>query len=232
MRAPCRTDCPTPPQPMIATVEPGLIWRGVEGGADAGGDAAADERELFRRQVGVDLHAHRLFDLHLLGEGAEAGHPADLGAVRPGALHVHAGRAHALAELGLVVQAEEAVAARGDERGDDPVTRLHAGDLGADREHRAGALVPEDQWRAHRHLALVGGDVGVADAARVDVQTHARGPEIREGDLLDHQRLVVRLQDGSPHRSLLLMGRSPLAGDTRLAVARSFSWVARPSCHG
>ena len=48
--------------------------RGVERRAHAGGDAAADERELLVGEVGVDLHDVRLVARHLVGEGAEAGH--------------------------------------------------------------------------------------------------------------------------------------------------------------
>ena len=53
--APWMTAWPTPPQPMTATLEPGFDLRGVERGADAGGHAAADQRELLVGQVGVDL---------------------------------------------------------------------------------------------------------------------------------------------------------------------------------
>ena len=58
-----------------------LDLRGVERGADAGGDAAADERELLGREIGLDLHQHRLVDGHLVGEGAEAARADDAAAV-------------------------------------------------------------------------------------------------------------------------------------------------------
>jgi hypothetical protein len=45
---------------------------GVEHGADAGGHAAAHERELLGRQVGGDADEERLLHGHLLGEGREA----------------------------------------------------------------------------------------------------------------------------------------------------------------
>ena len=117
MRAPWITDWPTPPHPITVTVAPGLDLRGVQRGADAGGDAAADERELLRREIGLHLHQHRLVDGHLVGEGAEPARRRSpllpSARVALGAIDV---RAHRLAQLRLVAEAEEAVAARGRRR--------------------------------------------------------------------------------------------------------------------
>ena len=50
----------------------GLDLRGVQRRADAGGDAAADERELLVGEVGLDLHDRHLVARHHVGERAEA----------------------------------------------------------------------------------------------------------------------------------------------------------------
>ena len=52
----------------------GLHLGRVERRADAGRDAAADQRQLRVRHVGLDLHHRRLVDRHRLGERAEPGH--------------------------------------------------------------------------------------------------------------------------------------------------------------
>ena len=51
IRAPWIAESPTPPQPNTATVEPGSILRGVEHRADAGGDAASDQRGAIERHL-------------------------------------------------------------------------------------------------------------------------------------------------------------------------------------
>ena len=62
---------PMPPQPITATVSPGADLRGVHHRADAGRDAAADERGLVERHVGPDLHEHVLVHEQLLGEARQ-----------------------------------------------------------------------------------------------------------------------------------------------------------------
>ena len=70
--APWIVAVPTPPQPMTATVAPGSHLGGVDRGAEAGREPAADERELVGREIGVDRDARRLVDRHHVGEAADA----------------------------------------------------------------------------------------------------------------------------------------------------------------
>ena len=93
-------------------------------------------------------------------------------AVGARALRQHHVRAHRLAQVRLVAQAEEAVAARGRERRDHAVADRDAGHVAAHREHGARALVAEDDRRRQRHVAVGEAQVGVAHAAGVDVHEH------------------------------------------------------------
>ena len=68
---------PMPPQPITATVVAGAHLRGVHHRADAGGDAAADERGLVERHVGPDLHEQVLVHEQLLGEARQVGELVD-----------------------------------------------------------------------------------------------------------------------------------------------------------
>ena len=121
----------------------GLDAGGVERRAHTGGDAAADQRELVVGDVGLDLDDRRLVARHRLGERAEAGHGHVVGAVGALAAQRHHHVELGVAEVRLVVEAEPAVAARRDERGDDVVALLDVRDLLADLDDRAGALVAE-----------------------------------------------------------------------------------------
>ena len=53
--------------------------------------------------------------------------------------------------------------------GDDAVAGLDLGDLGADLEHLAGALVAEDGAGHDADVAVLERQVGVADAARAEL---------------------------------------------------------------
>ena len=77
MRAPWIADRPTPPQPNTATVEPGAMRGGVQHRADAGGDAAADQRGAVERHVVANLHDGVLVHEHPFGIGREVGELID-----------------------------------------------------------------------------------------------------------------------------------------------------------
>ena len=178
-----------------------LDLRGVERGAHAGGDATADERELLGRQVGLDLHAASTRRSVI----SSAKVPSPVMPLTSDAV----GRAcpstpsscdaHPLAQLRLVVQAEEAVAARGHERRDDPVA---ACDPRARRcrprarcrrpRGRGSAACPSAPcpWRRSRRSGRRRSR-RCAPARRADPG--------RRGDLFDHQRLVVGGEDGCSH---------------------------------
>ena len=130
--------------------------RGVERRADAGGDAAADERELL---VGRSVSIFTTDDSSTVIASAKVPSPVIVVYVacrRGGCRGIAIMTSNsALAQVRLVVQAEAADAARGDEGGDDAVALLHPGDLRADLDDRAGALVAED------HVPGIIGDVAV-----------------------------------------------------------------------
>ncbi len=154
----------------------GVHLRGVERGADAGGDAAADQRELVVGDARVDLDDRRLVARHRLGERAEAGHGRVVGAVGALAAVAHHDLELGVAEVRLVVQAEPADAARGDERRDDLVALVEAGDVLADLDDRARALVAEDRAGHDADVAVLQRQVGVADAAGAELDDDVARP--------------------------------------------------------
>ena len=66
--APLMHERPTPPQPMYRNRRARLDFGGVDHGADAGGDAAADQRGAIERHVGADLHDRVFVHQHAFGE--------------------------------------------------------------------------------------------------------------------------------------------------------------------
>ena len=74
------------------------------------------------------------------------------------------------------MQAEPARAARRNECGDDVIAGLDLGDLVADLHHGAGALVPENRaGHDARHVTVLQRKVGVADAARAELDDDVAG---------------------------------------------------------
>ena len=72
---------PTPPQPITATESPRLDAAGVDGRAEAGHHAAAEQADRGGVGLGVDLGALAGGDQGLLDEGADAERRRQLGAV-------------------------------------------------------------------------------------------------------------------------------------------------------
>ena len=126
MRAPWMTDCPTPPQPITVTVAPGFTCAVL---------SAAPTPVVMAQPMSASCSAGRSvstftsIDSSTVISSAKVPRPlAPITATAVGARalgHEHV-RAHRLAQLRLVAQAEEAVAARGGERRDHPVTDLDA----------------------------------------------------------------------------------------------------------
>src|SRR5262245_60201990 len=144
---------------------------GVDDGADASRDAAADVAALVERGVLADLR-HR--DLRQHGEVRE-GRAAHVVIDRAALVGEAAGAVghHALAlcgadrgaEIGLVAQAAFALAAFGRVERDHVIAGFHRRHALADLADDAGALVAEDGWKdslAVEAVERVG--VGVADA--------------------------------------------------------------------
>ena len=80
--APWMALAPMPPMPTTATVSPGSHLGGVDAGAPAGDDAAAEQAGTVERDVLVDLDAAGLVDHGVVGERAEQAHQAEVLALR------------------------------------------------------------------------------------------------------------------------------------------------------
>ena len=118
---------PTPPQPKTATVEPGSTSRRVEHGADAGRDAAADQRGAVERHVVADLHDARSrapASSRRSSRGWRTGPPACRSSESRGGSPGAAAQLRVAAEVRAAGEAHLAVAAEDREAGDDVVARL------------------------------------------------------------------------------------------------------------
>ena len=190
---------------MTATDSP--RFAGVDGRADAGHDAAAEQSGggvlLFGDSL--DLGALSGGDEGLLGEGADAQGRVQLGAVLEG--HLLGGVVGVEAVLQLALLAGPAFAADGAPVEDDLVTDGHIRDAGADGGDRAGGLVAQEVGVVVPDAALDVVQVGVADPAGQDVHHGLAGAGIRDHDGLDADGGVLRLGDDGLH--LLRHGATP-----------------------
>ena len=164
---------------------------GVHRGAPAGRHAAADEHDGLQRQVLVDRHAARLGDHRVLAEGAEHAHRADVGAVvveaerAVGQAAVEDRRA-VVADVRVPGGAPAAVAAYGQERGDDVVALLDAAHAGPALLDHPGALMAADDREAGDDVTVAQVLVGVAEPGRHPSDQHLVGlglVELELGDL-------------------------------------------------
>ncbi|MGY4623547.1 hypothetical protein ACVWY3_001303 [Bradyrhizobium sp. USDA 4486] len=153
-----------------------------------GGDAGAQDR-----RDGGEIDRHR----QLGGEGDRGD---DI--FGEAAVHAVAGVVLVLAQrlpAGLAIFASHArIVQPGDTDGiADPQT-LHAG---PERGDDAGSLMAgnEGRHRLHRPVAVGGVQVGVADAARFDLDQDLARTGLRHRHILDHQRLAELFDDGGFH---------------------------------
>ncbi len=157
---------------------------GVEGGADAGADTAADQTEGFGVEIGVNGDALVGVDEGVGAEGADAEDGGEFDAVV--AVHLAVGVETGGAEVGLTDEAEAAVAAGGAPGEDDEVAFLDISDIRADVLDDAAALVTEEEGEDVRaEDAVLGGEVGVADAAGEDADQGVVGAEGVDLELFD-----------------------------------------------
>src|SRR6185437_13940258 len=175
-----------------------VAWLGL-GGADcaavAGGHAAADQGRLVQRGAVVDLHHGLGRHDRVLGERAEQAHLAvalvlvveAVGAVQLRAdYEVHAEFAEVLHAPGAV----RAAAAAGKEGQDDRVALLDVIDLGPDLDHDAGALVTADDRERDRDVASDEVLVGMAQAARRQLDEDLLSVRRVEFDLFEIPLLI------------------------------------------
>ena len=178
-------------------------FRGVDDGADAGRDAAADVADLVERRVLAHLGERDLGQHGEVREGraahvmehlaAVAGEAA--GPIRHQALALR--RADRRAEVGAARQAGFALPAFRRVERNDVVADFHRGHAGADLAHDAGAFMAENGGKLALGIEArkrVG--VGVADAGRHHLDQHLAGLRPADFDGLDRQRLVGFPGDG------------------------------------
>jgi len=176
---------------------------GVDGGAEAGHDAAADEARGFGAGGRVDLH--RLTGRHQreLGERADAERGRQLRAVAQG--HRLGGVARCEAVPGTSPSARTALAARRPPGDHHVVARRQSGNPGPDRLDGAGRLVAEEE----RELVVDGPlpvvQVGVAHPAGLDPHQRLAGARIGDDDRLHLHRRSLGRRDHASH----LMAHGP-----------------------
>src|SRR5690606_6783586 len=175
----------------------GLHLRGVDDGADARRDAAAEKTYLLERRFLADLRDGDLGQHRVLGERRRAHEMQDLlAALREAARAVRhqtlaLRHANGLAEIRLARLAEFALAALGRVERNHVIADLHARDALADFLDDAAAFVAENRReRALRIVARQRIRVGVADARRHDAHENFALLRPLEVDLFDAQRLT------------------------------------------
>ena len=153
----------------------------VRGGARAGHDGTAEQRQLLGGEVGAHGHRRLLGDDDRVGERPEAGAAADrrraIGEAVPAQVR------HA--EVRLASSAEVAAAARRDRRQHDAVTALHGRDVRTDVDDHAGSLVSQHHRPRRRKVAGEHGHVAVADAAGLDAHDDVGPPWRNQVQFLD-----------------------------------------------
>ncbi len=192
-------------QPHAAATEhrdglAGAHLGGVHRRADAGHHTAPDQASAVERHLLGNLDARRCAHHRALGERRHARHARDVDAV----LLEHrllAGHRAADARVAKMIAAGDAVVALPavfDPGKHHVVARLQVLHAFADFLDDAGAFVPEHDRRRNGQHHLHDREIGVADAARRDLDHHfvfARGLELQRVDL---QRLV----EAPHHRGL------------------------------
>src|SRR5215475_10800285 len=171
-------------------------FRGVDHGADARRDAAADVAALVERSVLANLR-HRDFGQHGVVRKGRAAHVVidrlALVAEAAGAVGHHAlalGGADRGAEIGLLAEAAFALPAFRRVQRDDVIAHFHRCHAGADLADDARALMAENRWKysfAVETVERVG--VGVTDSGRLDFDQDLAGLRTFEIDFDDFERL-------------------------------------------
>lgn len=161
---------------------------GVDRGADAGHHAAAEEARDLGGDGRVDLGALTGGDEGLLGEGADAEGRGELRAVEQGhpLLRVVGGEA----VPGAAAQAGAAGAADGAPVEDHEVAGGDVGDALADGLDDSRGLVAEQEGELVVDRALLVVEIGVTDAAGLDLHDRLAGAGVGDHDGLHAYRFV------------------------------------------
>ena len=171
---------------------------GVDGGAEAGHHATAEQPGDLGLGGRVDLGALAGGDQGLLGERADAESRREFGAV--GKRHLLLGVVRVEAVPRAAAEAGAAVAADGPPVQYDEVAGLDVRDTLADRLHDPGRLVTEQEGKLIVDAALAIVQVGMADTARLDLHHRLPRTRIRDRDLLDRDRRTLTRRHHTTHR--------------------------------
>jgi hypothetical protein len=166
---------------------------GVDRGADAGHDAAAQQARDLGLGGRVDLGALPGVDEGLLDEGPDAQRGGELLAGLEG--HLLGGVVGGEAVPGLTAAARATGAVHGAPVEDDVVAGCDVGDALTDRLHDAGGLVAEQERELVVDPAFPVVQVGVADPAGLDLDDGLAGTRIGDDDRLDRDRRALRQRD-------------------------------------
>jgi hypothetical protein len=176
---------------------PALHGAGVDGRADTGHDPAAEQAGGRGRCGRVDLRALPGVHQRLLGERADAQGRAELGAV--GERHLPGGVVGVEAVLRLALEAGAALPADRAPVEDHVLADRHVRDALADGGDDAGRLVAQEERELVVDAALAVVQVGVADAARLDVDHRLPGTGVGHQDRLDAHRCTLAAGDDALH---------------------------------
>ncbi len=216
----------------------GLDLGPVDRRAEAGGDAAADERRRLHVGVRLDADQRILVADHLVGEGPELAHPVhvratEVVAVRPVADHAAAQRRRA--EVAQVLPARGAPVAgptRGDERHRHVIAERDLRHVGPDLGHDARSFMPADDREHGRDadqfehfgrradIACPQVFVGVAHAGVDHLHPDLTVARWIDVDLFGLPRLV---QSGADHRTRFHLPTLPLDDSGVVASPVSFA---------
>ena len=201
MRAPWMTDWPTPPQPMTATLDPGVtpaVLNAAPNPVVTPQPSSASSSSTRSVAIGDD---RRLVHDHRLGERAATAHRRGGPSVAESEALRREHRRTDLAVVRQVVAAPPARAARGRHRRQDAVADLGPADVGADGLDDAAALVSGHDRQRQVRLALDDRDVGVADPAGRQPDEHVVRSDRRRREVLDDEWLADLVGDGDLHRA-------------------------------
>ena len=180
----------------------GLDLRGPQHRADAGGDAASDERRAIERDVLADFHDRVLMQQHLLAVRRNVEELVDrLALLREARLVIRGALSGRLvgASVRMPRHALLAVTAEHRQARDDVVARLHVGDLLADFLDDTGGLVSEDRGRGVGIKSVDKMQVAVAHAAMRRLDENFAVLRLVDLDVLDGERLIGAMEDGGFH---------------------------------
>ena len=174
-----------------------LHFAGIHGSADTRHDAAAQQTRDLGRGVLGDLGALHLVHQGLFGEGANAEGRLELGAVGQGHLLRRVVSGETVLRDALAAGA--ALAAHRAPVQDHVVTHRHVRHVLADGTDMPCGLMAQQEREIVGDTTVAVGEVGVADAAGVDIDDDVIRPRIGDDDVDELGRLLGGAGDDTLH---------------------------------